>query len=112
MKMLDKSWTSPLTGLTFAVVAVTGVAMLFELHLPAIRGLHEWVGLAFAIAGTIHLVLHWRTFIAYFRQAQALAILAIVLVACLALALASLGQPQQHGFGPPPDRGNPTEQTR
>lgn len=110
MKFIDRSWSSPLTGITFALVALTGVAMFFHLELPGIKGIHEWIGLAFAAVGVIHVALNWRCFIAYFKQRQTIALLLIVLLASLGLALMSLGGPhERHGEGPGYRHGNPTE---
>jgi hypothetical protein len=109
MKSVAHSWSSPLAGFTFAVAAGTGILMFFEFEGPAIQNVHEWMGFAFAIAGAIHLVLHWRAFIAYFKQRQTLAVLAIVLLASLALALIGLGHPPEHEGWEHPGIASPVE---
>lgn len=94
-KVFQKSWVSPLTGFSFAIVSVTGMLMLFEVRLPGMKGIHEWVGLLFVIAGAIHLAFNWRAFVAYLRQRKALVVLALVLLFSVGM-LAMEGKDEGH----------------
>ncbi len=93
-----RAWITPITVWTFIVVAITGIMMLFELRLPYIKGFHEWIGLAFAIAGLFHLITHWRTFCSYFTRRETMLALAGVVV--LMLLLSFIGGDEKGPHGP------------
>lgn len=102
-----KAWVNPLTVFTFTAVAFTGVLMFFEVEAGPIKGIHEWMGVAFAIAGGTHLVLHWRVFWAKFKQRETILSLVGVALLCVLLLFASAGGPgegpEHHGrHGRPP----------
>jgi hypothetical protein len=96
-----KPWVSALTGFTFAVVAFTGVLMLLDVRLPFMKGLHEWIGLAFAIAGLFHVTLNWRMFCVYLKRREALVSLCAVVLLCLVLLFVGGRGPEEgmHGGG-------------
>ncbi|MBX7259369.1 MAG: DUF4405 domain-containing protein [Candidatus Hydrogenedentes bacterium] len=94
-----KSWVSPLTAFSFVAVGATGTLLLFGVHLPAIKGIHEWLGLLFVIAGLVHVILNWRTLLSYLTAPSALAALAVVVV--LGILLSAIpGEGPEHRFGP------------
>ena len=100
--VLNRTWLSPITAVTFAAVAVTGVLMFFEVRSRMLHGLHEWVGVAFAVAGLLHLILNWRVFVAYFRRPVAVASVVVGVALCVVVAMfAALGEEREHGHGPP-----------
>ena len=94
-----KSWVSPLTAFSFIAVAGTGTLMLLGVHLPAIKGIHEWIGLLFLLAGVLHVVLNWRTLLGHLSSPTALAALALVVALGLALSFVG-GSGPGHRFGP------------
>jgi hypothetical protein len=83
-----KKWLSPFTAVAFVAVALTGILMFFHFRLLAIHGVHEVMGLLFAFAGTLHLILNWRVFVNYFRAKLAVASVVAGVVLCLLLLLA------------------------
>jgi hypothetical protein len=90
----------------FAAVALTGVLMFFDVRLPGMRPVHEWIGLIFVAAALAHLALNLRQFAAYFKLWKAWAGLfaAVALIACFAFA-----GPGDHD-GPGGNRPHPQRQ--
>lgn len=86
-RLIERSWVSPITALSFVVIAVTGLLMLLHVRLPGIKGLHEWMGVAFTVAGLLHLVLNWRPFLACLRRRSAVVAVAVGLALCMAALL-------------------------
>ena len=86
-RLIERSWVSPITALAFVVVAGTGLLMLLHVRLPGIKGLHEWMGVAFAVAGLLHVVLNWRPLLACLRRRSAAVALGAALVLCVAALL-------------------------
>jgi hypothetical protein len=99
-RLLNRTWISPLTSVTFLVVGITGILLAFHVKSGGIKALHEWIGYAFALAGIIHLVINWRAFLAHFRQRSA--ILAVLAGIVLSLAVLFAG-----GAGGKSGRANP-----
>ncbi len=88
-----KSWLSPFIVVLYGAVTLSGVVMLFHLKGPGLKAVHEWGGIAFAVAGTVHLILNWNIFSSYFRNKKAvIGTIAGVLVIFLAVFIA----PQEH----------------
>jgi len=67
----QKLWLSPFLAITFGVVGITGIFMLFHLKLPGAYAVHQWGGALLLVAGMIHLFFHWKVFLSYFRQNRA-----------------------------------------
>jgi hypothetical protein len=86
-RMIERSWVSPITALSFLVVAATGLLMLLHVRLPAIKGLHQWLGVAFAVAALLHVVLNWRPLLACLRRRSAVVALGVTLGLCVLVAL-------------------------
>lgn len=53
-------YLNPSLALTFLIVALTGVMMLFHIRGGGIHSLHEWMSIAFLILCIIHLFLNWK----------------------------------------------------
>ena len=71
-RLLNRTWISPITSVTFLVVGVTGILMAFHVKNGGIKALHEWIGYAFTLAAVIHLVVNWRSFLSHFRERSAI----------------------------------------
>lgn len=67
---LQKTVISPFLLVVFAASAITGVLMFFHIKNGPIVVVHEWLGMAFALAGVLHLVLNFRQLTAYFKTRQ------------------------------------------
>lgn len=96
-RVVARSWVSPITAFSFLVVATTGVAMLLHWRLPGIKGLHQWVGLVFALAALLHVVLNWWPLLGCLRRRSAAVALGVTLVLSLAALLAPTGHDRPGG---------------
>lgn len=96
-KPTQKSWLSPFLMITYIATSLTGILMLFHIKFPGLYPVHEWVGLAFVIAGIIHVILNWKMFASYFTKlnlrnnAAYGTIIAVLLVVIVAFAIPSNG---------------------
>lgn len=80
-----RSFVSPAVAFLFAVVSVTGFLMLFDID--HVEDLHKWMGLAFAIAGVLHLAVNWQALVVYFRGHKIVLWSATILLICSVLLL-------------------------
>ncbi len=88
-RLLNRTWISPLTSVTFLTVAITGILMAFHVKSGGIKAVHEWIGYAFSLMGVIHLVVNWKSFVLLFRERSAL--LAVLAGVILSLAVLFAG---------------------
>jgi hypothetical protein len=96
----QRAWLSPLTGISFVGVGLTGVLMFLHLRLPGMTMLHELGGLLFVIVGVWHLTLNWRALLAYCGQGQgrvALLVGTVLMVLFLALGIGHDSEHEQRG---------------
>jgi hypothetical protein len=84
-----RKWSTPIVIGSGIFVAISGVLMFFGIHNP-IELAHEWLGLAFAVGISLHILNHWRAFKSYFNQKQALNILGGVGLATFVLIGSSM----------------------
>ncbi len=93
----QRSWVSPFVAVTYAVVSVTGILLVFHMRFPGICSIHQGAGLLFVLAGMVHLTLNWRMFVSHFKNRNAVAAvwIGLFLIICLALALPGTGQGQR-----------------
>lgn len=106
-----RTWLSPFTTVIFVAIAVSGVLMFFQVRFGGITVLHEFAGLLFVGAGVLHLAIHWKTLMGYFRHRTAQVIFGFALVACLALLVfgSSHQGHSERGRRGPPDVGQRIE---
>lgn len=83
-RIFQRSWISPVVALSFVAVATTGIMMFFRVRGFTINSLHEWAGIAFAVAGLIHLIINWKAFLSCFRKPSGIAALIICTLLCFA----------------------------
>jgi hypothetical protein len=97
----NRGWICALVAVAFFAVGISGLTMLLHLAIPLdVKLLHVVMGIAFVVAGVIHLALNWKTFTAHFRNRPAIiASVAAVLIA-VALLIAGGGDPGRHRYGP------------
>lgn len=96
MNIFKKSCLSGLVAISFVLVGISGVLMLFHVRIGAMTVLHEWIGLLFVLAGVLHLILNWKIFAKYCKQRSV--IITIISVAILGAALMlSGGDHDSHG---------------
>ncbi len=97
-------------AVTFIAVAVSGILMLAHIRNGGLHGLHQWAGVAMAVAGLVHLAVNWRAFLALFRYRRAIIAGGLATILSVALFAAGSGE-RQHGRrpGPPcPEAGSRT----
>ena len=112
-RFLQRTWLSPVMAVAFSSVAITGTLMLFHVKVPAMKELHEWMGLVLATAGALHLLVNWRTFWAYFAKRRALVALgAALLLGAVLLASGATSGPERFRGGRPSPAGLTGERGR
>ncbi|MFH0730414.1 MAG: DUF4405 domain-containing protein [Pseudomonadota bacterium] len=57
-----KTKLNPSLAITFLIVSVTGIMMLFHAGGRGLKHMHEWMGIVFLIMSIIHLSLNWKSF--------------------------------------------------
>jgi hypothetical protein len=95
---------SPLLGVTFAAVGVSGIMMFLHIRVGSIKLMHEWLGIAMVVVAVLHLMLNWRVFINLYRYRLAImATLAgtALLGATLLVGANDKGGPGGRRGGPP-----------
>jgi hypothetical protein len=95
-----RAWLSPLTGISFVVIGLTGVLMFFHLRLPGMTMLHELGGLLFVIVGVWHLKLNWHALLAYCGQGKgrvALVVGTVLMVLFFAIGIGHDREDHQRG---------------
>lgn len=60
MDSILRNYATPLSLVTFAAVAVTGIVLLLGLHSRLLMEVHEWIGVVFVAMLALHLVRNWR----------------------------------------------------
>jgi hypothetical protein len=79
-------WTTPLMAGAFAISALTGLLLFFDMEPGIVEPVHEWASWVIVSAAVLHLMTHWRSFTAYFRNAGSFMFIA----GGLAIALLSI----------------------
>lgn len=59
---------NPSLILTFIIVGITGIIMMFHIDAGGIKHLHEWMSMIFLILCIIHLCLNWKILLAYLKN--------------------------------------------
>ncbi len=99
--MTDRPFLSPVVAFTFVPVALTGVLLLFHLHLPGMMSIHKWIGLGFTLFCIFHIAVNWKILVKYLNRkgARSALVLAVVLtVVCGVFGLGDKdGRPGEHG---------------
>jgi hypothetical protein len=97
--IINRTWISPVTSISFAVVAVTGIFLALHIKNGSIKMLHEWLGYLFVLIGLLHLIINGKTFIAHFQKpaARIAATACVILVAVMTFSGGtSKSQASQH----------------
>ena len=76
-----KSWldryATAATIASFGVVSLSGVLIFFHLGEGVLMGLHEWLGIAFVVAASLHVVRHLPSFKNHLARPRARRMLAL-----------------------------------
>jgi hypothetical protein len=82
-----RTWLSPLLGLGFLTVGLSGLALLVGGAPHALREAHEWLGVFFVGAAVVHLVLNRRALLAGLGSRGAVAAVLVGAAAVASLVL-------------------------
>ena len=85
----------PALALTFFIVALTGIMMMFHLGVGGIKPLHEWMSVIFLILCIIHLSINWNVFMVHLKKGPA--IVSIILICILSILLLARGGGNDRG---------------
>ncbi len=96
-----RSIVSPIVAVTFTAVGATGILMLAHVRSFALHAVHEWAGVAMAVASVLHLIINWKAFLSLFRHKRAVIACGLAIISAVGLAAAASGH---KGVGP---RGGP-----
>ena len=98
-KKNTRTYLNPSLALTFLIVAVTGVLMLFHLGGGGIRSLHEWMSIVFLIVSAVHLVLNWKFLWACLRRGPVIVSMVVILILSVFLILGGNNREGRHMQG-------------
>jgi hypothetical protein len=98
-EMLRK-YATQLTAALAVVVCLTGVMMFFKWYKGEVEAMHEWLGMGFVLAVTLHLLRHRRSLGTLLAQQRTRLILAVTALIAAAFLVAS-----------PPPGSSPVKQT-
>jgi hypothetical protein len=99
----SRIWLSPLAGLSFSVIGVTGSLMFLHVRFPGMTLLHEFGGLLFVIVAVLHLRLNWRPLLSCCRQRKgriAICVGTAIMALFLLLGVGHEAGHRGHGWGP------------
>ena len=82
-----RTWVTPLTTGSFALTALTGLLLLFKVHIGLIKPVHEWLSLVFVAGALVHILLNWRPLVRYANRPWGRFILAVFAVLTCATLL-------------------------
>ena len=108
-RILRKNWLSPLVGIFFVAVGLSGTLMLFHLRFGGLKSMHEWIGLAFVVAAALHVLLNWRTLICYCKTRAAILSITVGFLLCGLFMLGGSGHDERRG--PPPGASGAQQST-
>ena len=89
---------NPSLILTFIIVGLTGIMMMFHIEAGGIKHLHEWMSIVFLILSVIHLCLNWKILLAYPKK-PAVVVSAIGICLLAGLLLMSGGDRGKGHYG-------------
>lgn len=90
-------YATQLTAAIFAVVGVTGVLMFFRLFKSEVEGIHEWLGLAFAVVAIAHVVRNRRPFLYLLKQGRMRVLFLVIVIGSLGF-ITLMPTPQANPF--------------
>lgn len=98
---LNRDWATPLTIGAFALMAVTGLLMFFNLAGDLNKLAHEWLSWVMVTAVALHATVNWQAFKRHLlgnATGRAILVLSALVIAGSFVALPG----QAQGDGPPP----------
>ncbi len=68
---LPRKVVTPITGVLSIVIGISGVMLFFHFGEGLVKGVHEWLGMAFAVVMLLHLAINWKAFKHHFKKPSA-----------------------------------------
>jgi hypothetical protein len=93
---LPRKVITPIIGALSLVIGISGVMLFFHLEEGLVKGVHEWLGMAFIMVMLAHLALNWRTFKQYFTKPAAWVGASVVSAITVMFLTASLSMPHEN----------------
>ncbi len=84
-----QKYATPLATALFAVVGVSGVLVFFHLGGGSLKGLHEWLGLAFVAAALLHVARNWNGFVKIVKTRRTQVLIGLTGIATAAFLMIS-----------------------
>lgn len=86
---------TPLTGALSLVIGISGAMLFFHFEEGLVKGVHEWLGMAFVVAMLVHLAMNWKAFKQHFRKPAAWVGTGAVTAISAMFLVSSLTQPNE-----------------
>ncbi|MCB9477868.1 MAG: DUF4405 domain-containing protein [Deltaproteobacteria bacterium] len=91
---------TPIVNAVFVVLAISGLMMFFHVGEPLIKEMHEWFGITFVAASSLHIYRNRKAIFVYFKKAPLrVASVATAVAAAGFLIAASMAGPPGAGAG-------------
>ena len=91
---LNRNYVTPFISLTFLVVGISGLLMLFHLFDGYIEVVHEILGLFFVICAFFHIILNWKALKLHFKKKVFLpALFGVLTVTAILIVMESMYPP-------------------
>src|SRR5690606_28311842 len=85
---LNRNYITPLVSLTFLVVGISGLLMLFHWFDGYTEVVHECLGLLFTLSALFHIVVNWKALKIHFKKSVFVPALLAIMVTSVVLIIA------------------------
>ncbi len=90
---LNRNYITPLVSLTFLVVGISGLLMLFHWFDGYTEVVHECLGLLFTASALFHIVVNWKALKIHFKKSVFVPALLAIMVTSAVLVIAEQRYP-------------------
>lgn len=90
---LNRNYITPLVSLTFLVVGISGLLMLFHWFDGYTEVVHECLGLLFTVSALFHIVVNWKALKIHFKKSVFVPALLAIMVTSVVLIIAEQRYP-------------------
>jgi len=90
---LNRNYITPLVSLTFLVVGISGLLMLFHWFDGYTEVVHECLGLLFTLSALFHIVVNWKALKIHFKKSVFVPALLAIMVTSFVLIIAEQRYP-------------------
>ena len=77
------------------MIGVSGVMLFFHFEDGLVKGVHEWLGMAFTVVMLVHLAMNWKAFKQHFRKPAAWVGTGVVSAISVMFLVTALTQPNE-----------------